>query len=303
MCDPIADFAAGHMPGSLSIELRPVFASWLGWLVEPDRQLVFVLADDQDRAELVRQCLTVGYEQLAGEIDGGIDAWRTAGCPVSDRRPRRSRRRSPAQFSTSANDNEYETGHLPGAVHVELGTLRRRVDVMPKGRSTVMCGHGERAMTGASILEQRGAHAVAVLAGGPERLVDHNRQRPQDWRVSDPATAAPIRLGLRENLGQFALLVGVNALVGGMIGQERTVLPLLADRVLRPHCLHRHADVHPRLRRVKAATNFFAGTLSDAYGRKPVLVAGWLVGPPHPVHADVGTQHGAGSSSPTCSSA
>jgi hypothetical protein len=49
--------------------------------------------------------------------------------------------------------------------------------------------------------------------------------------VTDPATAAPIRLGLRENLGQFALIVGVNALVGGMIGQERTVLPLLADRV------------------------------------------------------------------------
>src|SRR5437870_4977104 len=48
-------------------------------------------------------------------------------------------------------------------------------------------------------------------------------------------TAAPVRLGLRANLAQFALLVGVNALVGGMIGQERTVLPLLAERVFHLH--------------------------------------------------------------------
>ena len=46
--------------------------------------------------------------------------------------------------------------------------------------------------------------------------------------MSTPTIEAPLRLGLRENIAQFALLVGVNALVGGMIGQERTVLPLLA---------------------------------------------------------------------------
>ena len=54
------------------------------------------------------------------------------------------------------------------------------------------------------------------------------------------ATAAPpIRLGLRANLAQFTLLVAVNALVGGMIGQERTVLPLLADQVFAPRRVHR----------------------------------------------------------------
>ena len=49
--------------------------------------------------------------------------------------------------------------------------------------------------------------------------------------MSKNTVETPLRLGLRENLGQFALLVGVNALVGGMLGQERTVLPLLAERV------------------------------------------------------------------------
>ena len=101
---PIADFAAGHVPGSLSIELRPVFSSWLGWVVEPDRPLIFILGDEQDRDELVRQCLDVGYEMLAGEIDGGIDAWRAAGHARDDHRtgrPERShgnpRRRPPAE--------------------------------------------------------------------------------------------------------------------------------------------------------------------------------------------------------------
>src|SRR4029079_306135 len=70
----IEDFAASHIPNALSIELRPVFASWLGWLVDPDRPLAFVLGNDQDRSELVRQCLDVGYERLAGELPGGMDA-------------------------------------------------------------------------------------------------------------------------------------------------------------------------------------------------------------------------------------
>lgn len=62
---PIASFSAGHIPGAVSIELRPAFATWLGWVVPPDRPIVFVLNDRQDRAEVVRQALKVGYERLA----------------------------------------------------------------------------------------------------------------------------------------------------------------------------------------------------------------------------------------------
>jgi MFS family permease len=92
-----------------------------------------------------------------------------------------------------------------------------------------------------------------------------------------------VRLGLRQNLGQFSLLVGVNALVGGMIGQERTVLPLLATRVFHLHAFTAALSFILAFGAVKAATNFFAGTLSDRIGRKPVLVAGWLIGLPVPL--------------------
>ncbi len=92
-----------------------------------------------------------------------------------------------------------------------------------------------------------------------------------------------VRLGLRANLAQFLLLVGVNALVGGMIGQERTVLPLLAEQVFHLRAITAALTFILAFGAVKAATNFFAGTLSDRIGRKPVLVAGWLVGLPVPL--------------------
>lgn len=93
---------------------------------------------------------------------------------------------------------------------------------------------------------------------------------------------ATLRLGLRANLAQFVLLVAVNALVGGTLGQERTVVPLLADRTFHISGYTAALTFIVAFGAVKALTNFFAGTLCDRYGRKPVLVAGWLVAMPIP---------------------
>jgi MFS family permease len=101
------------------------------------------------------------------------------------------------------------------------------------------------------------------------------------WRSAQRAPA--VRLGLRANLGQFALLVGVNALVGGMVGLERTVLPLLAGQVFGLQAVTAALTFILAFGAVKAATNLAAGALSDRYGRRPVLVAGWLVGLPVPL--------------------
>ncbi len=94
---------------------------------------------------------------------------------------------------------------------------------------------------------------------------------------------ALLRLGLRANLAQFSLLVAVNALVGGMLGQERTVLPLLARDEFGLAAFTTTLTYIAAFGIVKAGTNFFAGTLSDRFGRKPVLVAGWLIGLPVPL--------------------
>lgn len=92
-----------------------------------------------------------------------------------------------------------------------------------------------------------------------------------------------IRLGLRANLAQFTLLVVVNALVGGMLGQERTVLPLLAKEEFGLTGITVAMTFIVAFGLVKAATNFVAGTLSDRLGRKPILVTGWLIGLPVPL--------------------
>jgi MFS family permease len=98
-------------------------------------------------------------------------------------------------------------------------------------------------------------------------------------------TARPTtpELGLRSNLGQFALLVGVNALVGAALGQERAILPLLATRVFGLAAFTSALTFIVVFGLVKAATNLAAGALADRFGRRPVLVAGWLVAIPVPL--------------------
>jgi len=96
------------------------------------------------------------------------------------------------------------------------------------------------------------------------------------------SAAASPRLGLAGNWRQFSLLVLVNAFVGAMVGLERTILPALAEHEF--HLAARAAILSfiVVFGAVKAVTNYFAGRLSDRFGRKPVLVAGWLVAAPVP---------------------
>jgi len=162
---PIDAFAAGHIPGSLSIQLRDQFATWLGWLVEDGRPIIFVLDPAQDRTDVVRQALKVGYERLAGQLEGGVDAWMEAGFELN--------RISlvPAAHAVGAivdirQEAEYAAGHLPGALHIELGALPA-AGIPTSGPLTVMCGHGERAMSAASLLETQGHRDLAVVVGGP----------------------------------------------------------------------------------------------------------------------------------------
>ncbi|GAB3384326.1 MFS transporter [Lysobacter fragariae] len=93
---------------------------------------------------------------------------------------------------------------------------------------------------------------------------------------------ARLRLGLRENLPQFSLLVLVNAFVGAMVGLERTLLSPLAEQEF--HLAARTAVLSfiVVFGISKALTNYLAGRLSDRFGRKHVLVAGWLIAAPVP---------------------
>lgn len=162
---PFISFGAGHIAGSLSNTLRPVFASWLGWLVDPERPLVFVLGVDQNRAELVRQCLDIGHERLVGELDGGIEAWTASGRALATISVVDVEHLAPTVLDVR-QANEYASGHVPAATNVEVAAVAGAA--VPLGELTVMCGHGERAMTAASLLTAGGNHQVSVFEGGPD---------------------------------------------------------------------------------------------------------------------------------------
>ena len=162
---PFVEFGAEHIAGSLSNTLRPVFGSWLGWLVPADTPLVFVLDPAQDRRELVRQCLDVGHEHLVGELDGGIDAWATSGRPVNSI-PVVGADGVDGEVIDVRQAGEYRNGHVPGARNIELAAIAT-ASLDGATEVTVMCGHGERAMTAASLLAARGIRA-RVFDGGPD---------------------------------------------------------------------------------------------------------------------------------------
>ncbi|WP_416981866.1 MBL fold metallo-hydrolase [Streptomyces sp. T028] len=163
---PTADYAAGHIPGSLSIPLRGQFATWLGWLLPDTAPLVFVMNDDQDASDVVWQAYKIGYERLVGRLAGGMAAWLAAGHPQA-RTPFVTADRSGGRpYVDVRQEAEYEAGHVPGAVHLELGGLAAHAGEVPGG-PLVACGHGVRAMTAASLLERAGRSDLAVLDGGP----------------------------------------------------------------------------------------------------------------------------------------
>src|SRR6266705_2627637 len=105
---------------------------------------------------------------------------------------------------------------------------------------------------------------------------------PNEKRQHPQGVQAAVQLGLRANWQQFTLLVIVNAFVGGMVGLERSIVPLLGQRVFGLASTTAVLSFIVSFGIVKALANLFAGRLSDRIGRKGVLIVGWLVGLPVP---------------------
>lgn len=180
---PVADYATGHLRGAVSIPLRDQFATWLGWLVEAP--VVIVRNPGQDPADILWPAANIGFDGLVGELDGGMEAWRRAGHEPVTTRLVAAAEVDPGheRVLDIRQDAEFDGGHLPGAAHVELGSLPRAG--APSGDGTVlMCGHGERAAGAASLLERRGYADLAIAVGGPGDWADATGLR----LVEGPAT-------------------------------------------------------------------------------------------------------------------
>lgn len=167
---PVADFGAAHVPGSVSIPLRPAFATWLGWLVDERVPWVVVRSEDQDPAEILWQARKIGHDRVVGEL--GLASWTAAGLPTAAIPLVGPDALDGARVLDIRQDAEFDSGHVPGAEHVELGALATGQVDLPPGPTVVMCGHGERAMGAASLLEAAGHAGLAVLDGGPDQWAE-----------------------------------------------------------------------------------------------------------------------------------
>ncbi len=164
---PVDEWAAGHPRGAISIAVRPQFASWLGWVV-PFGQPVILLVGDDELEEALWLARRIGYDQVEGWMDGGMDAWRAAGLPTSSLEvvtPQEAQLRAEdgAKLLDVRQRDEWMSSRIPGALHVELGDII--AGKRPAGELITFCGHGERSATAASLLLRDGGR-VANLAGG-----------------------------------------------------------------------------------------------------------------------------------------
>ena len=171
---PVDHYAAGHIPGVYHVELRPAFASWVGWVV-PFGTPVVLVSDRTDVHEAaVRQLVRVGYDDLPGYLDGGMPAWQQAGLPV-ERVPvltmravrERLARREPLVVLDVRQAHEWAAGHIRGATLLEAGALPSADLHLPPDHLIVThCGHGQRAATALSVLERRGYRPLGLLMEG-----------------------------------------------------------------------------------------------------------------------------------------
>jgi hydroxyacylglutathione hydrolase len=168
------EFAAGYIPEAYCIQLSAPLITWAGWLVPFGSELVLVEDDPARREEAVRQLIRIGYDNLLGYLEGGVAAWARAGYPVAEMRSltvHALRERLPAGEALTVldvrQDDEWEGGHIPGAVHIENGRLPwMPLALPPDGPIAVQCASGNRSTAGLSVLARRGYRDLYQVEGG-----------------------------------------------------------------------------------------------------------------------------------------
>ncbi|MHB1928837.1 MAG: rhodanese-like domain-containing protein [Acidimicrobiales bacterium] len=171
-------FRAGHIPDSIAAGADGNLSGWVGWLVGLERPLVLVAdPDPAGRGQVVeaaRQLARIGYDRVVGFLAGGIDAWRTAGRPLTAYETVSAAglaERLDADELLPVVDvrepAEWHAGHVPGSVNLPAHDIGRLATELPRGVPlAVHCGHDYRATLGASLLERAGYGPLVVVGDG-----------------------------------------------------------------------------------------------------------------------------------------
>lgn len=166
-------FSKGHVPGAYSIKVDAPLTTWAGWLIPFGSSLILIAENAEARLDATRQLLRIGYDKLMGYLDGGVEAWAAAGLrletvPTISIKELRERMHDEglAVLDVRQND-EWQAGHIPGAIHIENGRLPYDDLPLPTDRPiAVHCAHGNRSMAGISVLRGRGWQNLIQVEGG-----------------------------------------------------------------------------------------------------------------------------------------
>jgi rhodanese-related sulfurtransferase len=166
-------FSGVHIPGAWHIDLAGNFATQAGWILPPDRDILLV-ADDRAQVEMAAlQLRRVGFDRIAGFLEGGMLIWGSAGLPIS-RVPVLSPQEANALFRSGnavlldvRSREEWKDAHDEQSVHIPWHDLRKRhTELDPAVHYVVMCKGGQRASIAAGILKMHGFDRISNLAGG-----------------------------------------------------------------------------------------------------------------------------------------
>jgi glyoxylase-like metal-dependent hydrolase (beta-lactamase superfamily II)/rhodanese-related sulfurtransferase len=174
-------FAAAHLPGALNVELDSSFGTYVGWVTPFNSPLILVLPEPAREAvvEAVTQLVRIGYERVQGYVDGGLEAWQASGRPTRsyptagvDDLCHAYLEGRPMQVLDVRQPVEWETGRVPGSLHIHLGELPARLGEVPRHTEVwTACASGHRAAIAASLLDRAGIPVRLVARGGvPEWL-------------------------------------------------------------------------------------------------------------------------------------
>lgn len=170
-------FAAGHVPNSLQIALDGSFAVWVGTLITDIKQRIVVVADKGRERETILRLARVGYENVAGYLESGFDAWRQADMPVATTEVMTAEElerifdASTTKVLDVRRTNEYKGGHLPNAINIPLRDLEKNLHQLnPKDRYYIHCAGGYRSMIAASMLARNGYNKAVNVNGGMEAI-------------------------------------------------------------------------------------------------------------------------------------
>ncbi len=171
-----AEFGAGHVPGSINIGLGGQFAIWAGTLIPMGTPLVIVSESEENANEAVTRLARVGHESVKGFLAGGISAWSEAGLElatvpqitVAELNELMSNP-GPLQIVDVRRPPEYQSGHVPHALHAPLFGLQQTLASLgldPNRPTAVLCAGGYRSSAASSILQQHGFSNLLNVTGG-----------------------------------------------------------------------------------------------------------------------------------------